>query len=200
MEDLFRPITFAGLMEVIGLHWGGVSADVYAVYSWDSTLYVGGPFGSFNGNFIKKWVNNQWSTVGENILLGVTYSFAVYDSVLYAGGSGYEIDGNIASGIVRLMDFPDTFLVDTTSINEIENKELIVEIYPNPTTEKLTIQSSESIHSVQVSNLLGEIILNKNYVSGENEFEINTDVIPSGIYFIRVRMSDGWGVSKFVKQ
>ncbi len=76
-----------------GMNWFamGASADVYAVYSWDGVLYIGGPFGSINGDFIRKWVNNQWSTVGDNILLGVTNSFAVYDSILYAGGGGMKL-------------------------------------------------------------------------------------------------------------
>ncbi len=98
------------------------------------------------------------------------------------------------------MDYPDTFLIDTTAINEIENKELIVEIYPNPATEKITIETNESIHAVKVSNVLGEIILNKNYVSNESKVEINIDAIPQGIYFLRVKMKDEWCVRKFVKQ
>ena len=151
-------------------------------------------------SYSSKWVNNQWMAVSTDILLGVTNSFAVYNSVLYAGGSGYSINGYSTPGIVRLMDYPDTFLIDTTGIDQGIYDERELNIYPNPATEKLNIQAKENIQSIKVTNFLGEIILNQNYSSAKNEIEISVADLPAGIYFIRVQTKSGWCTGRFVKE
>jgi len=148
--------------------------------------------GVLGTHYIAKWKNSTWAPVSSG-LEGETFAFAVYDSILYAAGIGYEIDGNIVPGIVRLMDFPDTAL----AINEIKETEFT--IYPNPANETVTI-TAENITEIAVSNLLGEIVQSFKYKVQSNTATIDINKLPQGIYLLHVQTTDGWQVGKVVKE
>ncbi len=201
-----QTVTANRIIGYNGNNWftlgSGLQGTPNSVFSWDSTLYVGGSFQSAGGvlgtHYIAKWKNTTWAPVGSG-LEGETFAFAVYDSILYAGGLGYEIDGNIVPGIVRLMDYPDTFLIDTTGISEIKDDDLRIEIYPNPATETVTV-TTENIKEIRVTNLLGQIMQNTNYVTLKNEVELNIELLPQGIYLLQVRTKSEVSNVKFIKQ
>jgi len=180
-----------------GINWFelgmGVSSDIHCLLSWDSSLYVGGGFASAGGvagtSWIAKWKNIQWYPVGSG-LIGNSFSLCVYDSVLYAAGSGYTIDGNISAGIVRLMDVGNW-------INEID-KTSDVTIYPNPVSERLTVNSKQKIEEIQVVDITGRKIFQ---TITHDSAEINVSSLASGIYLLRVEYKSGDVlIRKFVKE
>ncbi|MBK7035653.1 MAG: T9SS type A sorting domain-containing protein [Bacteroidetes bacterium] len=75
-------------------------------------------------------------------------------------------------------------------------------IYPNPSTEKITISLSSSIlttpHSpLTITDLSGKIIAQLNISSSETEIDISN--YPTGIYFINIISSDNFFTEKFIK-
>ena len=82
-----------------------------------------------------------------------------------------------------------------------------LQIYPNPANETVTIilrQAQNDIEEVVFSNLLGVQMLklpHTEYSNRNNSFEIDLSALATGVYFLKVQMSDGSiMVKKFVKQ
>ena len=62
-----------------------------------------------------------------------------------------------------------------------------VEMFPNPVTEgSLTIKSEESFHLVQILNITGEIVFNREYPSGTNTEVLELTHLKKGMYLVRV--------------
>lgn len=70
--------------------------------------------------------------------------------------------------------------------------------YPNPVNEVLTIQSQETLKSIDVYNLLGQTILNSSKISNG---KIDLSALNSGIYLVKATFEDGnTGTFKIVKK
>lgn len=84
---------------------------------------------------------------------------------------------------------PDT--IDSTliaSVYEFENYLNNISVYPNPTTEKLTIDCSDIQNlSLVIYNIFGELLLQRELDKDKNEFDISS--FSKGVYIIKV--SDG---------
>ncbi|MDB5282794.1 MAG: hypothetical protein JWO06_1869, partial [Bacteroidota bacterium] len=72
----------------------------------------------------------------------------------------------------------------------------IFEVYPNPTSNQLTVQLSSDVHSVQIEmfDALGQRV--SQTLTDGPKTEINVSEFATGIYFIKI----GGSVRKFVKQ
>jgi hypothetical protein len=123
------------------------------------------------------WVKPITTTayVLESIICGTTY----YDTVLV----------NVSTGMNQLANFKQQLLV-----------------YPNPVTNQLTVVSNQSqkfgrVNSIEVTNLLGQqqnVKVEK--LTAEN-FQLNIENLPSGIYFIKATDDKGnLTMVKFVKE
>ena len=80
-----------------------------------------------------------------------------------------------------------------------------VNIFPNPMTNKATIEldvSKDSEVSIYLLNTIGEIVqqvLNKQSVSqGNSKFEINKNDLSKGIYFVNIEVNGIRKVNKLV--
>jgi hypothetical protein len=74
-----------------------------------------------------------------------------------------------------------------------------IQIFPNPTTDILNIQSEENIESVQVLNTKGQIILSRNY-ENQNNIQLNISDLASSLYSVQIKTSKGFQISKIIKQ
>ncbi|PVW14650.1 T9SS type A sorting domain-containing protein [Marixanthomonas spongiae] len=63
-----------------------------------------------------------------------------------------------------------------------------IDYYPNPVNEVLTIQSKETIASIDVYNLLGQIILKSSTIS---DGKIDLSALNSGIYLVKATFDGG---------
>ena len=84
---------------------------------------------------------------------------------------------------------------------EENNIQHIIKIYPNPVTESFLLDLGEvfSYVSVDVFNVSGQVIFNKNYFN-ESDVSITLNGAP-GLYFVKVTMDDGQTISmKIIKQ
>ena len=70
-----------------------------------------------------------------------------------------------------------------------------VMVYPNPTTNQITISADETISNITITNFLGQTVYSNQY----NATQVQVDVadLPAGVYIIRL---NGPATRKFVKQ
>jgi endonuclease I len=117
---------------------------------------------------------------------------------LYSGIIPAQTGGTTVYYIIEATDNePETvlstennYLVSTTiGIDNILQEKL--NIYPNPTNNKINIELDDkvSIKSVQVYNLIGEKILEYNQIN-ESSFKVDLEQFPKGLYIIQVDSPD----------
>ena len=73
-----------------------------------------------------------------------------------------------------------------------------VSVYPNPTINKINIQSDEQITNVVVYNTLGQMVMNS--APDATNFSMETANLDAGIYFAKLSTEKGSKTVKFIKQ
>ena len=74
-----------------------------------------------------------------------------------------------------------------------ENENIVLSVYPNPATENINI-AGDNIASIEICNLLGSVVYEAQNCSSHNV--ISTENMPSGSYYVRVRLEDGKVITK----
>lgn len=74
--------------------------------------------------------------------------------------------------------------VTATSVFEQNHQVTTVNIYPNPASNKITVNSSTKINAIEIYNLLGENIYQSNVVSTKAEIDLTNQA--KGIYFLKI--------------
>ena len=77
-----------------------------------------------------------------------------------------------------------------------------IQIFPNPTTDELTIQSANVILSgaegqLSITNSIGQTMMQQPLTLSETK--VNVSTLPAGLYYITFRGDNGMEVRKFVK-
>ncbi|WP_258103928.1 T9SS type A sorting domain-containing protein [Marinoscillum sp. MHG1-6] len=137
-----------------------------------------------------------------------TVTFKVTD----AEGSSKVININFAIGItipasVIIAEDPvDTtnteIPVDTTDTTETLNlgKNEMPRLFPNPTSGTLMVYHPSGMNSIQVTNLLGEKVLEINTLDHPDSITIDVSTLSKGIYFILTGHPSQAEKMKFVKR
>lgn len=103
-------------------------------------------------------LNDQPEIYGFNMLHNNYGNSAYYDNIKINGGNLY--------------------------VQEVETN--LVSLYPNPTNDFFTVQSSEKVVSVQVYSVTGQKVL-----SSKNSEKINVSALNAGVYFVEIKTVDG---------
>ncbi len=134
------------------------------------------------------------------------YSFILFvcivnaqESVNASGGNSTGSGGNAAYSIGQVVYTTNTgsigseaqgvqhaYEIFTVDIKE-EDSHILFTVFPNPTTENLTIQLSEynqEVLSYQLYDMRGKLISCGQLI--EKQTEINTKILPSATYFINI--------------
>jgi Secretion system C-terminal sorting domain len=117
--------------------------------------------------------------------MGTINKFEIYLEG-YDGAGDYQIDE------FRLGCSPPPYSAVSALSGEI-NKPQKLDVYPNPTTNKIVIVS-ESTSNFAIYDILGHQILRGSL--SNNSTDVDVSALPTGIYWVRVQEA----VSKFVKQ
>ena len=96
----------------------------------------------------------------------------------------------------------DTVIVyqDFVGLNNLELKREDINIYPNPTKNKINFtynQNLKSVFNISISNLLGQFVLSKNSFKLEEEIDIG--YLPAGIYYLKIEDEKSERVFKVMK-
>lgn len=94
-----------------------------------------------------------------------------------------------------------------TGINELHESENIISVFPNPTTDNITItlnQTNEELFTIELLDVTGRKIktfINNEALSKQKTISLNLENINAGIYFLKITGSDNTSVTKkIIKQ
>ena len=87
-----------------------------------------------------------------------------------------------------------------TGINELSDNNNLFEIYPNPATDKITIETNNQIESynLEILNTLGQVVLNKKIANSIEQVDLSGQA--AGVYFVKVQTGNNTIVKKIIKQ
>ena len=213
-----------------GTTWASVGAGtgndfsiLYTLKEYNNELYVGGEFGSMDGDSIKgiaRYNGISWDSLGSgvdstNIIRDTLFDFPyfgdtmynyaphtvnalqVFNNELYVGGSFNMIGGINAKSIAK-------WHVDGASVNE-QKKKLIFSVFPIPATDELNIifetKENEDI-KISIYNILGQNVYNEKLEAskGTNIRKINIAKYATGVYIVNVSTKDGNISRKIIKK
>lgn len=183
-----------------GSYWhsvgGGSPSPVWSFFKHDGLLYChirDSTFGDATIPFLAAWDGHKWCGTYGRYKYGynpLTFGFAndTLWSVFQEGGTfngdslGYlnYFEGDYAKG-------PDA-ICSTPGLGEEEGEEFQeqIEVYPNPTKDKLTIQLNEvGQASLSLFDLKGALVLSHSLRNGETELQLPKGL--SGVYLLRVQ-------------
>lgn len=162
------------------------------------------------------WVCNEWgscfygngTSFSTPILAGAVACFMdahrwipnfnnmrILDTLKHFASKANNPDTLVGWGITNVCTMPVGIKKHT--LNQIE-----FSVYPNPFNSKISVDvnANHKINSIQLLNVLGEIIETKTPKISDQKIEFNTAELPAGIYFVKVNTSSGVGIKKVIKQ
>jgi len=113
--------------------------------------------------------------------------------------TAWSCKDDIQNGDEQGIDCGGTYCLpcSTTSINQSISSNNI-SVYPNPTENLLLIKSNgECINSIQVFNILGELVLSKEIIDSKLE-TINISHLISSIYYIQINLTTHTEVKRII--
>ena len=78
------------------------------------------------------------------------------------------------------------------------NKDLSLQVYPNPTADIITIKSESTITAIQVYDAQGRLLITK--MTNDNLQTIDLSSYATGIYYLSVSTTSGKQTQKVIKQ
>jgi hypothetical protein len=84
-------------------------------------------------------------------------------------------------------------------VNEFESKDIKVSVYPNPTKGNITIEYSELIKEIFITDFTGKILMKVDVSTKKAKTQVNLGQYPSETYLVKYYIKDkGWGIEKVV--
>ena len=83
--------------------------------------------------------------------------------------------------------------------NQLNFSDIILDYYPNPIKDVLNIKSNEQISNIFIYNVLGELVLNKEYSRPLKSIELHTNSLSNGTYFVKTIYPKGSKTFKIIK-
>ncbi|MBQ0112363.1 MAG: T9SS type A sorting domain-containing protein, partial [Bacteroidales bacterium] len=91
-----------------------------------------------------------------------------------------------------------TWNAQNTALNEIQEREKQINIFPNPAKDKITIESATELESIEIKNILG--ITQKSLKVKGKKVTIPISDLEKGTYLVSIRTSEGNHTKKIVKE
>jgi enediyne biosynthesis protein E4 len=90
-------------------------------------------------------------------------------------------------------------IVVTTGIEETQNLEKLVKIYPNPVQDQLKIEIDKTLilkSDIEIFDVAGRLLLRQQ----NHQTTFQTYLLPNGVYYLRLYATQGLVMKKFIKQ
>ena len=133
------------------------------------------------------------STLGDGA--AVVFASGFLDPGANGGGPGFGIFAALANGTV--VEFSTFVNLDQTSADAMD-----ISAYPNPATDWLTIriQPNNARSTITLHDIQGKQHFTTAMSPGQTTTEINTSVLPGGLYFITVETNEQKSSQKILIQ
>lgn len=93
--------------------------------------------------------------------------------------------------------YSDCYVRDVLGIKDFQKE--LAKIYPNPIKDVIFITNpSNHAMNIEITNNLGQIILQTELKEGKNQLDLNT--LKSGIYFIKLEQDLNFQITKLIKE
>ncbi len=112
-----------------------------------------------------------------------TTGFSQCDVCHFANQIGSEL-------IIDKMEF-----VYPTGINNLDNMDNSISIYPNPVTKKLLVNSKNKLTNYSIYNSIGELISEGKIINSS----INVNNLQKGFYYVKIKTVNQFKMLKFIK-
>ncbi|MES2589814.1 MAG: T9SS type A sorting domain-containing protein [Bacteroidota bacterium] len=143
-----------------------------------------------NGTFYVGW--RQLDETPLNI--GFDWNIDNSDKIFYSINNGVDWSNSSFDGSLLMRPIFATSLNKNLSVNEITKEEVIFNIYPNPSSDKLFIETNQHDFSgIDLFDLQGKLL----YSSSEFERSFEINHLINGIYIVKDKSSGS--VKKIVK-
>lgn len=146
------------------------------------TLFIQGRVNGDFGYWMSSDEGNSWFAIG------------VYPNGIYDVAKVMEADPDLPSRIYvgfggnGFVYGQDNLIL---SANTFESKNIIIRVYPNPTSGIIYVESDELIDNLALYNLSGKLI-----ISGSKKNELNIQNIQSGIYVLIINQQKAFKIIK----
>ena len=196
-----------------GEHWYelglGCNNAVWDMQVFNDELIVAGWFSACDGvpaNYIAKWNGERWCNFTAEAFNNTILDLGTYHDTLYIAGAFRYFGADSATYVAKwaggdssLQCGPVRQLFPIIGINELEDQEQALEIFPNPTNGKLIVKLSNDVEVIRYAVLdsQGSILIQKSIA--EEEFEINLESMSPGLYFLRLEYEDSFEIQKVMK-
>jgi len=180
-----------------GTQWsdvgGGTDWEIYNLMVFNNKLYAMGDFynaGGVPASSIAEWDGSKWCGLGDTFDNGVGTS-CIYKDTLYIGGGFWTINADSISYIAKWMggNYVDTCGNDATGINEVKEKNVVINVYPNPSNGNFIFDFDKPITgTLEIYNITGQKVYQQTLQT--EKAEINLENLPNGMYFYRAISSN----------
>lgn len=144
---------------------------------------IGGQTGVGNVSFIVQFNPSGLQTTKD-------YSFKVHVDLYHLG--------KVYSHHKTFILSPSCCIV--TEVKDVEQNQTLVQLYPNPTQQELTVQWQKNTPvSIIVNNMLGQTVYQQ-HLNSETQTHINTHTWGQGVYFLHWQQNGKQYTQKFVKE
>ncbi len=142
---------------------------------------------------IFSYESGEWNQIGDDIdgeasldQSGRSISLSADGHMVAIGATGNDDNGN-NSGHVRVYDL-------SAFLSTPENTTTTFNLYPNPTSNQVTIQlqGSDTLEKVSIYNYLGQMVLES------TNSDIDTSQLATGVYILKIKTAQGEGVQKLI--
>jgi hypothetical protein len=99
--------------------------------------------------------------------------------------------------------FDSTSFCISTSVASINEKDAVLEVFPNPSNGIMTVRYSGNLSaraSVQIYNSIGELVYSDKFIAGQSELKIEQLNFQSGYYMLKVQDDSNLIVQKIIIQ
>ena len=118
------------------------------------------------------WAFQNWTENGEVVSEEKTFTFIATDNHNFMAN-----------------------LLYTVGLNELGSS---IMVYPNPVSDKLSIEAQEAIGKVEIYNVMGTLVYSQKDCA--DKVEIETSQLPAGTYLIRLTTDNATVMRRFVKK
>ncbi|MFM2226594.1 MAG: hypothetical protein RJA07_2796 [Bacteroidota bacterium] len=152
----------------------------------------------------------------DSMVVDTQHWVLLVDTFIAAGGEqfvsigNFKTDAQTQTQLVKTINnkpevayyfIDDASLIDLdeVGIEEVEKNKLVV--YPNPVSQSLVISQQSLVNTIEITDMLGRVCAIPPFERGLGGLELNTENLPSGIYFIKSTDTKGNTMNgKFVKE
>ncbi len=145
--------------------------------------------------------NSGLYKVSAELLYNSTYFMQNYQSTFFPDKTNFTDASTIILNSNKWGR--DIYMQKMNSVNEKQNDDKTISIFPNPAKDKINITITRNLSdkfNMKIFDINGQIVYNEDFCNNEN-LSVNINFLKPGIYHIKLQFSSGIiSNSRFVKQ